>query len=156
VSGTIFIDGHVRFDPSTANTLVQYNGQASIYASGSILVKNVKLCGGSTGSDCDFAAWSPNTEMLTLVANGSGGQTDVSTGISVEVKSASFQGAIYATNKVQLDTSSRVDGPMVGSEVVLGQSIQTDDFETITSVPAGMPGNPAVYAQPNPPQLYSG
>jgi hypothetical protein len=156
VSGTIFIDGHVRFEPQTANTLVQYNGQASIYASGSILVKNVKLCGGSTGSDCDFAAWSPNTEMLTLVANGSGGQTDVSTGISVEVKSASFQGAIYATNKVQLDTSSRVDGPMVGSEVVLGQSIQTDDFETITSVPAGMPGNPAVYAQPNPPQLYSG
>jgi len=45
---------------------------------------------------------------------------------------------------------------MVGSEVVLGQSVDTDDFETITSVPVGMPGNPAVYAQPNPPQLYSG
>jgi len=31
-----------------------------------------------------------------------------------------------------------------------------DSFPTITTVPAGMPGNPAVYAQPNPPQLYSG
>jgi hypothetical protein len=156
VSGTIFIDGHIRFEPSTAGQLIQYNGQASIYASGSILVKNVKLCGGVSGSDCDFPAWNPNTQMLTLVSNGSGGQTDVSTGVSIEVKSASFQGALYATNKVQLDTSSRVDGPMVGSEVVLGQSIQTDDFETITTVPVGMPGNPAVYAQPNPPQLYSG
>lgn len=156
VSGTIFIDGHIRFEPATAGQVIQYNGQASIYASGSILVKNVKLCGGITGTDCDFAAWNPNTQMLTLVSNGSGGQTDVSTGVSIEVKSSSFQGALYATNKVQLDTSSRVDGPMVGSEVVLGQSIQTDDFETITTVPVGMPGNPAVYAQPNPPQLYSG
>ena len=155
VSGTIFIDGHVHFEPS-GSTPVQYNGQASIYASGSILVKNAKICGGISGSDCDFASWNPNTEMLTLVSNGSGGQTDVDTGVSVEVKSASMQGALYATNKVRLDTSSRVDGPMVGSEVVLGQSIQTDDFETITSVPVGMPGNPAVYAQPNPPQLYSG
>lgn len=156
VSGTIFIDGHIRFEPATANQLVQYNGQASIYASGSILLKNVKLCGGALNGDCDFAAWNPNTQMLTLVSNGSGGQTDVDTGVSIEVKSSSFQGALYGTNKVKLDTSSKVDGPMVGSEVVLGQSIQTDDFEAITSVPAGMPGNPAVYAQPNPPQLYSG
>jgi hypothetical protein len=39
---------------------------------------------------------------------------------------------------------------------VLGQSIDTDDFPMIVTVPSGMPGNPAVYAQPNPPQLYSG
>jgi hypothetical protein len=39
---------------------------------------------------------------------------------------------------------------------VLGQSIQTDDFETIVTVPVGMPGNPAVYAQPNAPELYAG
>jgi hypothetical protein len=156
VSGTIFIDGNVKAEPATANQLIQYDGQASIYVSGTVLLKNVKLCGGVSGTSCDFASWNPNTEMLTFVADGSGGQTDVPTGVSIELKSAQFQGALYATNKVQLDTSSKVDGPMVGTEVVLGQSIETDDFETIVVAPAGMPGNPAVYAQPNSPQLYSG
>jgi Tfp pilus assembly protein PilX len=158
ISGTMFIDGYVKIEPPTANQVYQYNGQGTIYASGTVLVKNVKFCGGvsSDGTTCDFAAWNPNTEMLTFVANGSGGQTDVGTGVSAEIKNAHFQGAIYGTNKVQLDTSSKVDGPLVGSEVVLGQSIQTDDFETIVTVPVGMPGNPAVYAQPNAPELYAG
>jgi hypothetical protein len=153
INGTMFIDGHVKIENGETN---QYDGQGTIYANGTVLIKNSKMCGGVVGSDCDFAAWNPNTEMLTFVANGSGGQTDVGTGVSVEVKSAQFQGAFYGTNRVQLDTSSDMDGPMVGSEVRLGQSIETDDFETIVTVPAGMPGNPAVYAQPNPPQLYSG
>jgi hypothetical protein len=158
INGTIFIDGYVKIDPPTANQVYQYNGQGTIYTNGTVLIKNVKFCGGlsADGTTCDFAAWNPNTEMLTFVSNGSGGQTDVDAGVSVEVKSATFQGALYATNKVQLDTSSKVDGPLVGSEVVLGQSIQTDDFETIITVPVGMPGNPAVYAQPNAPELYAG
>ena len=29
-------------------------------------------------------------------------------------------------------------------------------FPLVTTVPAGMPSNPAVYAQPNPPQLFAG
>jgi hypothetical protein len=44
----------------------------------------------------------------------------------------------------------------VGSEIVFDNNVQNDAFPTITTVPVGMPGNPAVYAQPNPPQLYSG
>jgi Tfp pilus assembly protein PilX len=158
IRGTIFIDGYVKIEPSTAGTTYQYSGQGALYVSGTVVVKNVDFCGGVTsdGSDCDFSAWDPNTELLTFVANGSGGQTDVGSGVSIEIKSAHFQGALYGTNKIQLDTSSKVDGPLVGSEVVLGQSIQTDDFQTITTVPVGMPGNPAVYAQPNPPRLYSG
>jgi hypothetical protein len=153
VSGTIFIDGHAKVENGATNV---YNGQGTIYLAGTFLIKNSKLCGGVVGSNCDFSAWDPNTEMLTIVADGSGGQTDVDVGDGIDVKSAQFQGALYATNKIQLDTSAKVDGPMVGSEIVLGQSIDTDDFPTIITVPAGMPGNPAVYAQPNPPQLYSG
>ncbi len=153
VRGAIYIDGSVKVENGAVN---QYNGQATIYLSGSLLIKNSKLCGGAQGSNCDFNAWNPNTEMLVFVSNGSGGQTDVAVGDSIQLTSAQFQGALYATNKLQLDTSSRSDGPMVASEVVLGQSIVTDDFPIITTVPPGMPGNPAVYAQPNPPQLYSG
>ncbi|HUP52810.1 MAG TPA: hypothetical protein VM198_10060 [Longimicrobiales bacterium] len=153
VRGTIFIDGNVKVENGALNT---YDGQATMYVSGSVLLKNSKLCGGVSGSDCDFAAWDPNQRMLVFVANGSGGQTDVPTGVSIEIKSAQFQGGLYGTNKVQFDTSSKSDGPVVASEVVLGQSIVMHDFPVITEVPAGMPSNPTIYAQPNSPELFSG
>jgi hypothetical protein len=153
VSGTIFIDGDAYVG---GHSLVQYDGQASIYLSGSLKIKDTKLCGGVVGGDCDFDAWDPNTEMLTFVTNGQNRQADVLTGVGVLVKGAQFQGALYATYEIEIDTTSKVDGPMVGSEVVLGQSVDTNDFPNITTVPAGMPGNPTVYAQPNAPELYSG
>jgi hypothetical protein len=55
----------------------------------------------------------------------------------------------------RLDTTSQAIGPMVGSTVYLGQSTATS-FPSVTVAPAGMPGSPLVYAQPNPPQLYGG
>ena len=69
--------------------------------------------------------------------------------------SAYAQGALYATNKIEINTSSQFDGPLDGSTVILGQSTNSS-FPGLTFVPAGMPGNPDVYAQPQPPQLYSG
>jgi hypothetical protein len=45
---------------------------------------------------------------------------------------------------------------MVAGEIQLGQSVRTSDFPAITEVPAGMPSNPTVYAQPLPPELYKG
>ena len=157
VAGTIYIDGDVRLEPTSgANWTVQYNGQATIYVSGSVVLKNIKVCGGVSGSGCDFATWDPNTEMIVFAANGDNRQADVPNGVSAELKSAQLQGAIYATKKLQLDTTSSIDGPMIGTEVVLGQSATTNDFPNITTVPSGMPGNPTVYAQPNSPELYSG
>ena len=45
----------------------------------------------------------------------------------------------------------------VDPTMIFDNNVSNDQFETITTVPVGMPGNPAVYAQPNPPpQLYSG
>ena len=156
VDGTIFIDGDVKVESPSGTWTVQYNGQATMYISGSLLLKNVKLCGGVSSGECAFATWDPNTEMLVFSANGTNRQTDVPTGVSAELKGAHFQGAVYATEKLQLDTTSKIDGPMVGKEVVLGQTVTTNDFPNITTVPAGMPGNPTVYAQPNSPELYSG
>jgi hypothetical protein len=156
VRGTIYFDGHIRIEPATANVAIDYNGQSSIYAYGTIVVKNVKVCASLVGSNCDFATWDPNTTMMSLVANGSGGQSDVSPGESIVVKSSQFQGSLYGTNNVVSDTTSKVDGPQVGSEVVLGQSVSTDDYPNITTVPAGMPGAPTVYAQANSPEMFSG
>ena len=45
---------------------------------------------------------------------------------------------------------------MVGTQIILSNNVTTSSFGNITTVPVGQPGNPAVYAQPNPPQMFSG
>ena len=120
-----------------------------------------KLCGGVSGSECNFAAWDPNTEMLTFVVGGDGalanGGQQVASGFSADfINSSQFQGAVYATNAVNFGNNAMADGPLVASYVVFSNNVTSDNFPTIQTVPAGMPGNPAVYAQPNPPQLYAG
>lgn len=147
VAGTIFIDGSAYVSNGAVN---QYNGQATLYLSGTFLMKNAKLCAGvsADGSTCDVSTWNPNTELLCVVANGSGGQ--VNSWDSIQIVSAFFQGALFATKSIDTDTTSNVDGPMVGDQVNLGQSVSTS-FPTILQVPVGMPSNPTVYAQPDPP-----
>jgi len=155
--GTMFIDGSLKM---TNNSLNQYNGRATIYVSGTLRLDG-KLCGGVSASECDFSAWDPNKEMLTFVvggngANGNGGE-QVPSGFSVELATSSqFQGGIYATNGVNFLNNAKTDGPLVGSYIVFSNNVSSDSFPVIQTVPAGMPGNPAVYAQPNAPKLYSG
>jgi len=64
--------------------------------------------------------------------------------------------ADVAQNAVNFGNNAKADGPLVASYVVFSNNVTSDNFPTIQTVPAGMPGNPAVYAQPNPPQLYAG
>jgi len=154
VSGTIYIDGSAKIDNAVTN---QYNGQATLYLSGAFYLSG-KLCGGVSGGNCDFANWNPNTEMLTIVAEGAGGAGGlVPAGDSVLItNNSSFQGALFATNAVEFSNNSYSDGPIVASHIILANNVSTQAFAPVTTVPVGMPGNPAVYAQPNPPQLYSG
>ena len=153
VKGTIFIDGSLSV---TNNTINKYDGQATIYASGVFFINNnARLCGGVSGSECNFAAWNPNNEMLTMVTNGSGGMAGTGNGIMVE-NNGQFQGGLFATFDVAFTNNARSDGPIVGRTVKFENNVQNDQFPTITTVPAGMPGNPVVYAQPNPPQMFAG
>jgi hypothetical protein len=154
VSGTIYIDGSAKIDNGALN---QYDGQAALYLSGTMYF-NGKLCGGVSGADCNFAAWNPNTEMLTIVTEraGVGGLVSAGNGIQF-ANNASFQGALFANNgAVSFGNNSKSDGPIVASQIILSNNVTSDSFPNIVTVPVGMPGNPAVYAQPNPPQLYSG
>ena len=159
-NGTIFIDGSAMIQNGAVNT---YTGSATIYVSGTLLIKNSKMCQATTGSGssmtCTTSGWDPAQKMLVFVVNGNGSggapQSQVSSGDSVQLVSAYAQGALYGTNAVDLDTTSQFDGPLDGSTVKLGQSTSSS-FPGLTFVPAGMPGNPEVYAQPQPPQLYAG
>src|SRR6185436_6727249 len=63
VAGTIFIDGSAYIQNGAVNS---YNGQATLYLSGTFFMKNSKLCAGlnAGGTSCDTTNWNPNTEML--------------------------------------------------------------------------------------------
>ncbi len=153
VSGTIFIDGSAYIENGSVNT---YTGQATLYLSGTFLLKNSSLCAVATGdgSACDTASWNPNTRLLIVVADGNG-DNGLPTGDSIQLVSATLQGGLFGTNTIETTTSSVVVGPIVAKTIVLGQSA-TASFPFITIVPSGAPGNPNVYAQPSAPSSYSG
>jgi len=150
VKGAIYIDGSAYISNNTVNS---YDGLATLYLSGTFRIDgNAQLCGGISGGNCDFTAWDPNSDNLGIIADGA----DVS-GYGVLLQnSARFQGSIYATNAVLLENSTQYDGPMIAGTFKLENNIQTHEFPTITAVPVGWPGNPTVYAEPQPPQNYSG
>jgi hypothetical protein len=151
VKGTIFIDGSAKVSNGVINT---YNGQATLYLSGTYR-QTGSLCGSVSGGACGFATWNPNTELLTIVANGNGGQVNPGDSILVDNNNA-VQGGLFGTNAVEFGNNVSVGGPVVGSSIVLSNNLMTYNFPLITTVPAGMPSNPAVYAQPNPPELFAG
>jgi hypothetical protein len=151
VSGTIYIDGSAMISNSALNS---YDGQATLYLSGTFLA-NGSLCASVSGSSCDFPTWNPNFDMFMVVANGNGGQ--VNTGDSIQVaNNDSWQGGLYGTNAVEFGNNVNVDGPIVGSQILLSNNLTTNAFPTISVVPVGMPSNKDVYAQPNPPQGFTG
>lgn len=152
-SGTMYIDGSAKVENGAVNS---YLGFAAIYLSGTLLIKNSKLCAVVTadGSTCTASGWTSNSRMLAFIVGGNGSaggaQGQVSAGDSVDLVSAYFQGAVYATNAIDIATTSNADGPLDGSTVRLGQSVAAT-WPAFTTVPAGLPGNPVAYAEPQPP-----
>jgi hypothetical protein len=157
VIGTVFIDGSAKVDNGLINL---YRGQGSLYLSGTFLMSsNSKLCARISGTDCDYAGWNPGANpadpMLTVVANGVGGQ--VLSGDSIQLgSSCAFEGALYATNAIQFGSGSRVKGPMMGSTVILASSVETYSFPLPIVVPVGIPGNNVVFARASGPTMFTG
>jgi Tfp pilus assembly protein PilX len=151
ISGTIYIDGSARI---TNGGLNSYNGQGTLYLTGTFRSTG-SLCASISGSNCNFATWNPDFDMLMIVADGSGGQNDPGVGIFVD-NNFSYQGGLYGTNAVQFGNNVNVDGPIVGSQIILANNLTTNAFPNISIVPVGMPSNEEVYAQPNPPQGFTG
>jgi hypothetical protein len=151
VSGTIFIDGSATVDSATSSS---YDGQGTIYLSGTFYMKNSRLCAQVLGNGrCNFNGWDPNQKLLVIVANGNGGQ--VPTGDSIFLKGADFQGGFFGTNAIELDTTSQSQGPMIASHLILGQTVSSS-FPEIKIAPAAVPGNPPQYSTVSAPYDYSG
>jgi hypothetical protein len=156
IKGTVFIDGSATIQNGSINT---YNGFGTIYLSGTLLIKNSSMCAVKTanGSTCTASGWISDSSMLVFVVNGNGGMNGAASQVGVangvELVSAYFQGAVYATSAIDISTTSQADGPLDGSTVLLGQSTQSS-WPVFTIVPAGMPGNPVAVMLQRP--SYSG
>jgi Tfp pilus assembly protein PilX len=151
VSGTLYIDGSAKI---SNNALNSYDGQGTLYLSGTFRATG-SMCAAISGSSCNFAGWNPNFDMFMIVANGSGGQVNPGDSIFLDNNDL-WQGGLYGTNAVEFGNNVNVDGPIVGSQILLSNNLTTNSFPTISVVPVGMPSNSAVYAQPNPPQGFTG
>ena len=151
VNGTMFIDGSVKIENGSVNS---YSGFATIYVSGTLLIKNSSMCAVIVSGACSTASWASNSRMLVFVVGGNGSngghQSQTGTGNGVLLNSARFQGALYATYGIDIATTSNADGPLDGAPVKVGQTVNST-WPAFTVVPAGMPGNPVVYAEPQPP-----
>ena len=154
VKGTVFIDGSATVQNGNTNL---YTGSGVIYLSGTFLLKNSKLCAVSSTTSCTVASWNSQQDLLGIVANGNGSvpaDNQVSAGDSVQLVSAYMMGAAYATNAIDIGTTSSFDGPLDAATVKLGQT-SSSTFNGFQYVPAGLPGENTVYAQPLAPS-YSG
>jgi hypothetical protein len=151
ISGTIYIDGSAKISDGALNS---YNGQGTIYMSGTFRVTG-SMCASIVSSACNFATWNPDFDMLMIVADGNGGQVDPGNSIQID-NNFSWQGGLYGTNGVEFGNNVNVDGPIVGSTITLSNNLTTNAFPNISVVPVGMPSNQEVYAQPNPPQGFTG
>ena len=155
VSGTIYVDGSVTVDMGWAGSgrTASYTGWGTMYVSGTFLIKNANLCAvvASDGSTCDADAWNPNTRALVIVAKGTGSlggaQAQVGTDDGVEVKSASFQGFIYAANEINVGTTSSAQGPMMTPSTISPGQTSKLKFPLIEILPTGAPGVPLPPAQ---------
>ena len=151
VNGTFYIDGSAKISNGAVNS---YNGYGTLYLSGTFRISG-SMCAAIVSGACNFASWNPDKDLLMVVANGSGGQVNTGDSIMAD-NNMSWQGGLYGTNAVEFGNNDNVDGPIVGSQIVLSNNLTTNAFPLINVVPVGMPSNKAVYAQPNPPQNFSG
>ena len=155
VNGTMYIDGSAKIENGAVNS---YTGFATIYLSGTLLIKNSSMCAEIANGVCSTANWTSNSRMLVFVTGGNGSnagaQSQTGTGNGVQLVSAHFQGALYATYGIDVSTTSNADGPLDGAPVKVGQSVNST-WPAFTVVPTGMPGNPVAYAEPQPP-VYEG
>jgi hypothetical protein len=132
VHGTIFFDGNIEFSNSA---VVYYTGRATIYAAGTIRLRNsAMVCGVPT---CD-ASWQPLQNLLAFVA---GSSTD-STGFTLE-NSSRLQGGVYVVNDYVEQNSAEMWGPIIARQVYLQNSTRNH------YVPLGvlLPGMPQTFEE---------
>jgi Tfp pilus assembly protein PilX len=164
VRGNVFIDGNVSVDgvvkyrgvnskglhPAGADGSDGLGGMVVLYVSGTVSLTNTGVfCGWNTSNDtsaytsgtCDFNSWTPSTSMFMFIA---GGDVTLSQG-------AFFQGAIFTSATVSLGQSAQTEGPIIATNLTLGQSVKMKPLPGLADLPLGAPGNPNTSGVPEAP-----
>ena len=151
IDGAIFIDGSAQVntvDVATSNgwnpnKAIRYAGRGFLYVSGTFLVDRAELCATPTAdwSGCDFAAWDPNTTAMGVAANGNGngGSGSPPVGAGIQVVSGKFQGLLYATNDILVNTTGQSQGPMISLNTVSINQTGDLSFPPVNIAPGGTP-----------------
>jgi Tfp pilus assembly protein PilX len=133
VKGTIYFDGNLTW---TNLNLIQYDGQAVIYASGKVVIKNrADLCGVPA---CD-ATWDPDVDLLVFVAGSllAEGSTTIGGDIGNHVN---FQGALYIVNDFDMDNNTSIWGPVITRSATIANSALIHAPPKPIGFVQGMPG----------------
>jgi hypothetical protein len=159
VVGTVFFDGAVDFNGPLS---IDYQGMGALYTSGSIRLRQAKICAAFSGSNCApnecpaaGGCWDTQNDVLVLVAEGNGAPAASGAGITLE-QSSSFQGALFATADMTFENNTDVHGPMVAEEEIIQNSMTFHLLPWLVKVPFGMPGVTTVEYELTPPTNYAG
>jgi len=120
--GTLTVKGTIYFDADLSWTnlnLIQYDGRATIYASGTIVMQNrTDLCGVAA---CD-ATWDPRVDLIVFVAGSllsTGGNAPIGGDIGNHVN---FQGALYIVDDFDMDNNTTIWGPVITRSTTISNS----------------------------------
>jgi Tfp pilus assembly protein PilX len=127
ISGTIFFDGNIQFS-NLVNAV--YVGRATIYASGTVTIKNSTTLCGVVGCN---SGWNATQNLLAFVA----GSTTDSTSFTI-ANSSTFQGAVYAVNDYSEENGTTMWGPVIARQVSLANNT-TNHYVPLGTLLSGMP-----------------
>ena len=130
VAGTIFFDGNISFSQLSQ---VNYQGRATIYASGTISVANQTAVCPVTGCN---SSWDPGTNLLAFVA---GSLRNEAIGFAVG-NNSTFEGAVYCVNDYSAGNNTTMWGPVVARQISISNS-SLNDFPPIWNLMPGMPSS---------------
>ena len=94
--------------------------------------------------------------MLTIVTNSTGGQVTAGDGVLLAQQRVVPGQPVLDRSGRSTATTRSPTGRSWARSIILANNVTTQAFANITTLPVGQPGNPEVYAQPNPPQMFSG
>jgi hypothetical protein len=116
IEGTIYFDGNLTW---TNLNKIQYDGRATIYVSGKLVIQNqADLCGVAA---CD-ATWDPSQDFLTFAAGSMISETTTDP-ISGDVgNKVNFQGAMYLVNDYDQDNNTTIWGPVIARNATITNS----------------------------------
>lgn len=151
IKGTVYFDGSGVLDNEG---LIDYDGFGALYLSGTLYLRQTRLCGNVSGGNCAFNGWNAADNILVIVTEHHGAPAGA--GYGATFAQSQFQGALYTEYPVEVVQSSTLSGPLVAPRVDIRNLSQTQTFPLDIQLPFGTPGNEIVDWVLMPPTNYTG